>query len=421
MPTPTCPHCGVAVPADLDEVCTSCGKKLPRTIHPPTDVRGPDNPEGATPPPDPGIQLDREFHEKLRDLQRSVPVTRLLVALNVLVFAIMVASGVGAFHPDVQSLLNWGANYGPDSTAGQFWRLLTGAFLHAGIAHLLFNMLFLAGIGTVVERMVGSAGFLLLYLSSAVVASLTSIVWSPAIVSVGASGAVFAVFGAFFGATLKLQGSMPVASLNHVRKRMFIFLVLNLLGGLFVPRIDMAAHVGGLVWGFVCGLILGHPLLPEAIRTRPRRNLSLLLWIAIVVGAAFALAHMRVADLNEMVTEVDRIEQIETIALSSYNDALEAHDAGQLTDSEFADMIEQKVLPKWGEGRERARHIATLPGIGEEFARQLLNYFQLRKDAWELMVQGIRSADPDLLRRARELTTQANAIQRNLAGARSGP
>ncbi len=199
------------------------------------------------------------WHADLRRLTPNALVTPVLVAINVIVFLAMAAAGARPFDPSVDTLIAWGANFGPITfSGGEQWRLLTCAFLHSGVGHLAFNMFCLVGVGLLTERMFGSVGFLLTYLISAVVGSLVSVTWAPNLVSVGASGAVFGVFGAFFAACSRSDGTIPKPALVASRANMGKLLAINLAFGVFVPNIDLAAHVGGLVCGLVCGLLLGH-------------------------------------------------------------------------------------------------------------------------------------------------------------------
>ena len=100
------------------------------------------------------------FQKALLALTPKVYVAYALIAVNALIFVAMVVSGVGLMSPESESLISWGANYGPRTTGGEWWRLFTCMFLHAGIIHVGMNMLVLHNIGPFVERLTGNAGFL---------------------------------------------------------------------------------------------------------------------------------------------------------------------------------------------------------------------------------------------------------------------
>lgn len=104
----------------------------------------------------------------------------IILGINVLVFVCMLASGVNPDHLTAQSLLKWGANYGPLTvTKGEWWRLVTCVFVHAGFAHIGFNMVVLAQIGPFMERLLGKLAFLIVYLLCGVAGALCSLAWSP--------------------------------------------------------------------------------------------------------------------------------------------------------------------------------------------------------------------------------------------------
>ncbi|HEX9121431.1 MAG TPA: rhomboid family intramembrane serine protease, partial [Terriglobales bacterium] len=134
-------------------------------------------------------------------------ITAVLVAINVLIFIAMVVKGASVTQPTSDQLLRWGANFGPLTLTGQWWRLLTAMFVHIGIVHLALNMWCLWELGTLAEYLYGPKTFLALYLLSGLAASIVSIGHNPLVVTAGASGAIFGLAGALI-ATLYL-GKLP--------------------------------------------------------------------------------------------------------------------------------------------------------------------------------------------------------------------
>ena len=114
-----------------------------------------------------------------------------------MIFATVVISGVHALFPQGQDLVNWGANYLPATLNGQPWRLLTSTFLHIGVLHLVFNMYALLFIGVLLEPILGKNRFLAAYLVSGIVSSIVSLQWNQVLISAGASGAIFGMYGVF--------------------------------------------------------------------------------------------------------------------------------------------------------------------------------------------------------------------------------
>lgn len=176
--------------------------------------------------------------------------TRLLIAANALVFLWELTTGDTS---DGRVLVNDGGLYGPFVAAGQWWRVASAAFLHAGWLHILTNMFALYQVGTFVELLYGRARMGVIYVL-AIVGSGLAVVWfnfdQP---TVGASGAVFGLFGALAAGGLRLgkTGRQLVQQSAGI-------IVLNLILGftVFHGVVSNAAHIGGLVAGFVIGLAL---------------------------------------------------------------------------------------------------------------------------------------------------------------------
>ena len=184
-------------------------------------------------------------------------ITPILINLNLLVFIAMVIAGFGFVSFKGEDLLSWGANYKPVTSNGQWWRLLTNTFMHGGLMHILANMYGLLFVGIFLEPLLGKKKYLLIYLTTGILASVASIWWYDATVSVGASGAIFGLYG-FFLATLLLKVFPPDFGKAFLTSTL-VFVGFNLLMG-FTGGIDNAAHIGGLLSGFVIGLIMSKQL-----------------------------------------------------------------------------------------------------------------------------------------------------------------
>lgn len=180
-------------------------------------------------------------------------VTPILIYVNVGVFLLMVLCGLGFANFTAEDLLSWGANYGPLTKNGEWWRLLISTFLHAGVMHLLANMIGLLFIGVFLEPKLGRIRYLIVYLLTAVISAVTSLWWHDEVVSVGASGAVFGLYGVFVALLITKVYPPEIAKTALVST--LVFIAYNLIMGM-TGDIDNAAHIGGLISGFVIGLIL---------------------------------------------------------------------------------------------------------------------------------------------------------------------
>ncbi|WP_413669728.1 rhomboid family intramembrane serine protease [Mucilaginibacter sp. Mucisp86] len=182
--------------------------------------------------------------------------TAIIIDLNLLLFIIMVCSGLGFINFNAHDLLVWGGNFRPSVQTGQYWRLLTNMFLHGGIMHVLFNMYGLLFVGIFLEPLLGTGKYTVLYLLTGIIASITSIWWHPATVSVGASGAIFGMYGVFLA--LLTTNLFPPEFKKPFLINTAVFVGYNLLAGLS-GGIDNAAHIGGLL----SGLLFGYALYPS--------------------------------------------------------------------------------------------------------------------------------------------------------------
>lgn len=179
--------------------------------------------------------------------KNGIPIiTYILIFLNILIFILMLSPAI------YNDFINLFANYYINIQNGEIYRLITSIFLHGNSVHLFFNMYALYIIGPEIERYYGTLKFLIIYLMSGIIGSLFSVVLTSS-ASIGASGAIFGLFGSllYFGFNYR-------ATLDSYLKGQIIPLILiNLLVGLIVPGIDVAAHVGGLIGGFLISYMLG--------------------------------------------------------------------------------------------------------------------------------------------------------------------
>lgn len=184
--------------------------------------------------------------------EKKVVITNIIIAICIIVFAATILSGGNILGIDGLILYLFGANVKEAVVAGEIYRLISAAFLHASIFHLLFNLYALYIIGNQLENYIGKFKFLMVYLISAISGSLMSCIFNQGI-SVGASGAIFGLLGSllYFGYHFRLY-------LGSVLKTQIIpLIILNLTLGFLDSSIDNAAHIGGLVGGYLATMALG--------------------------------------------------------------------------------------------------------------------------------------------------------------------
>jgi rhomboid protease GluP len=214
-------------------------------------------------------------------------VTLTLLILNILIFLTMVVRGVPFLHPTATQVLPWGANFGPLTTSGQWWRLLTACFLHFGVIHIAMNMYILYQIGFFTEMLFGSVRYLLLYLMTGIAGNIAGLYVHPLVTGAGASGAIFGIYGGLLGFLLIRRGVVPRLGAISIAKSAGIFITYNLIYGLVSPNTDLTAHTAGLLSGFVIGCLFAWSLAPVSPALRNARAAGVaLLAVAISFTAA---------------------------------------------------------------------------------------------------------------------------------------
>lgn len=227
--------------------CSSCGRPICTDCmtQAPVGVRCPECSGGG------GGRRQPEAVRRVRAAERSgTPVaTIVLVALNVLVYLAELAQGVGVQGVSGSELVRDGAVFGPAVADGEWYRMITGGFLHAGVFHILFNMYLLWVLGGALERYAGAGRFLVIYFSAILWGSAGALILSPNSLTVGASGGVFGVMAAVY----LLERQKGVSLLGSA---VGMLLLLNLGITFLIPGISVGGHVGGLLGGAAAAFIL---------------------------------------------------------------------------------------------------------------------------------------------------------------------
>lgn len=309
-------------------------------------------------------------------------ITPLIIDLNILLFVLMVISS-GSFEalikPDSGLLLNWGANYKPNTVNGEWWRLITCVFEHIGIIHLLMNMYALLYVGIFLEPLLGRIRFTVAYLATGVAASLISLWWHDNTISAGASGAIFGMYGVFLFMLL----TNIIA--KDVRKSMLqsigIFIGYNLLFGL-KAGVDNAAHIGGLVSGFAIGAILY-----ISVRQPENKRIEKLISGAVLVTVVLA-AWILIPRVNNPVGDYIKIMDE---FVKQENEALAVFRVPDNTNTDtYLEVIEKKSIPAWKKCREqieKAKQLKLPPELSkrvnliDEYVSHRIKETELRQKA----------------------------------------
>ena len=213
----------------------------------------------------------------------AAPATYALIALNVVAFLVELGGGTGGLNGGGTVIDNFSV-FGPGIADGEWYRIVTGAFLHAGLLHIAFNMYALYILGTFLEPSLGSARFAAIYFAALFAGSLGVIVMEPNTHAVGASGAVFGLFAAAF---VIARGRR----LEAIAAQLGILLLLNLVLTFGIPGIAIGAHLFGAGAGALCGLLI---VSGDRGRLGANRMLAEVGAMALL-GAASAIATVAVA------------------------------------------------------------------------------------------------------------------------------
>ena len=194
-------------------------------------------------------QLTDPAGEELAEFQSSVKshrplVTLSLIAACVTVYVAQAIQDKSLLGGNIESSIAWGANYGPRTLGGQWWRLVTHLFLHGGPFHILMNMWVLWDVGRLMERLVGPAAMAMIYFFAGIAGGMASVAFHPNVVSAGASGAIFGVIGALFGLLLHARNAVPPARLQQLRNSIIAMVIFCVFFGLSVQWVEQRGPSG---------------------------------------------------------------------------------------------------------------------------------------------------------------------------------
>jgi rhomboid protease GluP len=279
-------------------------------------------------------------HRAVAELHNPA-VAYVFLAANLAAYAFAVQRGADPFEPSVKSLIAIGGNINGLTTHGQWWRLFTAMFEHAGAVHLCSNMAVLAFLGVPVARMLGNVRFALVYLVAGLLGGLASATFNaPNIVTVGASGAIFGLVGALLAAQLTGKGTARAIGKFGLASTA-TFIVRNI--GIGAQGVDVAAHAGGLIAGF----LLAYFLSSGSGERDPKRPV-----LSAVVGFGLALLLTMFVPHKELPREpsqfTERMTEISTLVGTlerEYREGLAETKAGKTTQETFLKFMRSRIIP----------------------------------------------------------------------------
>lgn len=325
----------------------------------------------------------RDFNTRVSLVSSPAWITLALILINIAVCIAMFIAHPGGF--DLLMLRNWGGNVGLLVINGQWWRLVSALFIHAGLFHILANMWVLWNIGRLTERLYGKWPFCAVYFGSGVIAGLSSVVWDVNHVSVGASGAIFGLFGAYLVFLMRADTRIPTATVRAHWLSTTVFVLFNLIAGFLQAGIDNAAHVGGLLGGFALGWLLARPLEVEARDEFPFKQTVAaamfvgvcalaMLWQVLGRGSRFSIPEQYFNSRQWYVTG-------EQQNLKRWQDLAQRAGAQSISTPELGREFARDVVPFWQSTAPRLQQeIASLPVAERPFATLVTRFAQQRLD-----------------------------------------
>lgn len=332
------------------------------------------------------------FVDTLRTRTPWAVVTPVLVAVNATIF-VYTFFGAGTLS-DPETLVAWGGNFGPRTTNGEWWRLLTAMFVHPGTLHLLANIAGLVQIGVIMERLFGRVAFAAVYFGSGLLSSLVSLAADPVTVSAGASGAIFGIYGLLlawliagwtFGSTVMI----PLGAARRFGPAAGVFVLYSVVAGF-----DGVGEIAGLAAGFGVGLVLARGV---SERTTPALRVAVAMVVVVAIAVASAVLLRGVANV---LPEIERVAAVEGQTSTAYEAAVHRFRKGQVTIGALAQLIERTILPELGAARARLKEIRRVPRVHAPLVAGADEYFRLREQSWRVRAEGLRKTNLVTLREA---------------------
>jgi membrane associated rhomboid family serine protease len=344
------------------------------------------------------------FRVVLQTRMRHVIVTATIAVINLLVFGGLLF-GAGAMS-DPGTIIGWGASLGPRTTNGEWWRLLTSMFVHAGILHVLLSVAILWQLGRILERLAGRIAFAAVYLTTGVFAGLVNLAFRPVAITAGSQGALYGLYGLLL-ATLICQLHLhrrqhsepdpepdggaevepiaepavriPLIEMNRLAVGATVFGLYTLLSGL-LSLAELAALIVGLLYGLV--------LAPGTAERQPgTRRAAIAAAVASLIAAAYALPLRNIADVKPEIARVIAAEQRTT---TNYQAALEAFKKGRLAADALAKLAEREIVPELQAVDARLEALKNVPAEHQALVTDAREFLRLRVESWRLRADAVR-------------------------------
>lgn len=326
------------------------------------------------------LELHQTFTQDFEALMKYPWLTYSLIAANVCIWLAMAIKSGSFMVSDLEQLYYLGGLSTAAVQQGEWWRMLAATFLHGGLIHLLMNMVGLYSAGVMVERIYGRGQFAIIYLGAALTGSAMSMHFAAQeVISVGASGAIFGVAGAFLVAVLQHRDKLPASFSKQTIHGVGYFILYALAQGFAKDGIDNGAHIGGLIGGMVAAYVLPEKFdLEHYLRSvKPLATVTICLMLALTTITAYT-ARNAVTDPGKMILN----EHLLKAAYIKYFDQM------RLLDQEYKAQQANQLTELEIDQRGRTVHAPVFEKIAEDLAAIHLK----ENDKREPLVQDIKTS-----------------------------
>jgi rhomboid protease GluP len=363
--------------------------------------------------------------DHLRAQRPHTRVTQLLIAANLLIFVAMLFHGAGLWHSPNTVQLAWGANFGPATKDGEWWRLASALFLHFGLIHLAMNMLALWEGGMFVERMYGPARFAAIYAASGLSGNLLSLaVQGDHAVAGGASGAIFGLYGALLIYLWRLRRQLDATEFRWLFWGAAAFSAITICFGMLIPGIDNAAHIGGFFGGCLMGVVLLSspvPAITAPIYSRITAGIVLGLGLALLVRAIPVPAY-RWSEEMQARNGISRFLGEDQQISARWQRILTQGRADGVSFEQLAGEVDTQVAEKYQQTFEELASLKLDPSApSAQSLATLQRYAALRREASRHLSEGLRRHDRKRIQDALDMARQAPQLAKDPANQGAAP
>jgi membrane associated rhomboid family serine protease len=340
------------------------------------------------------------FYGALKARTKWAVVTPAILATFVAAFVVLLMSS-GELG-EAKTLVEAGGSIGVRTTNGEWWRLVTAMFVHAGPVHLVAEIAGLMQVGLLVERLVGRVAFAVVFLASGVLVGIWDLSLHPVAVHIGAAGAIFGVYGLLLAALVlgMIQRStltVPVNVLKGLWPGVVLFVAYNMLTE--GPVSD--AMQAGLFIGFTCGSLIAIRVISDK---PPAGRILALTTATIAIVVALAAPLRGLADVS---AEVARVETAEERTASSYDAAVARFKRGRTTAQELA-ILADGIASELQSLQAELGSLENVPAEHWPMVTRASEYLALRQTSWRLRAEGLRAGRTQTLQQAD--ITERNAL-----------